>query len=394
MLRTLLLAVLALTPACYKLKGALEASTSSRSELTRPGTEPVTPQTLARLRVLPGFRVDVWAQGLEGPRVLALAPDGSVLVSCPGKGRVLRLRDADGDGRAEEAQPVLEGLEGVHGLAVHEGQLYLAAPGTLYVAPLAADGTPGPARPLVTGLPPGGQHAKPAVGVGPDGRLYLSVGSSCNACTGEDGKRAVLLRFGLDGSGKEVFARGLRNTMGFAWHPDTGELWGMDHGSDHRGNDLPPEELNLLQPGGDYGWPYVYGARVPDLLMEAPEGVMREAHAERTRPMVLGYQAHSAPIQLLFHDGRGASADLRGDAFVTMHGSWNREPPTGYKVVRIRFSQGRPVRFEDFLTGFLAPDHQKQSGRPAGLVELPDGSLLVGDDTNGVLYRVSREPAR
>ena len=394
MTRALLLAALALTPGCYKLKGALEASTSARSELARPGKEPVTAQTLARLRVPPGFRVDVWAQELEGPRVLALAPDGSVLVSSPGQGQVLRLRDADGDGRAEEARPVLQGLDGVQGLAVHAGQLYLAQPGTLSVAPLAADGTPGTPRPLVTGLPKGGQHAKPTVAVGPDGWLYLSVGSSCNACTGEDGVRAVLLRFHLDGSGRQVYARGLRNTLGFAWHPDTRELWGMDHGSDHRGNDLPPEELNLLQPGGDYGWPYVYGERVPDLLMEAPEGVMREAHAERTRPMVLGYQAHSAPIQLLFHDGKGMPADLRGDAFVTLHGSWNRDPPTGYKVVRIRFERGRPVHFEDFLTGFLAPDHQKVSGRPAGLLELPDGSLLVGDDSQGVLYRVSREAAR
>jgi glucose/arabinose dehydrogenase len=373
---------------CYKVKSALEASTSSRSELARPAKEDFSEALLSRLHVPPGFRVEVFAQGLEGPRVLALLPDGSVLASRPARGDVLRLRDADGDGRAEAVHPVLSGLKGVHGLAVHAGQLYLAAPGTVWTAPLGADGTPGAVRELVTGLPPGGAHDKPTLGVGPDGRLYMSVGSSCNACTGENDTRALLLRFALDGSGKEVFARGLRNTLGFAWHPDTGALWGMDHGSDHRGNDLPPEELNELKAGRDYGWPHVFGERQPDPLSEPPEGQMREAYAERTEPMVLGYQAHSAPIQLLFHDGRGLPAEFRGDGFVTMHGSWNRDPPTGYKVVRLRFEAGRPSRFEDFLTGFLSPDRKRVLGRPAGLLQLPDGSLLVGDDSNGVLYRV------
>jgi len=282
---------------------------------------------------------------------------------------------------------VLGDLEGVHGLAVHAGQLYLAAPGTVWVAPLGPDGAPGAVRALVTGLPPGGQHARPTLGVGPDGKLYLSIGSSCNVCTGERDTRALLLRFNLDGSGREVFARGLRNTLGFDWHPDTGALWGMDHGSDHRGNDLPPEELNELKAGKDYGWPHVFGEQQPDLLFEPPKGQMHEAYAQATEPMVLGYQAHSAPIQLRFHDGRGLPAEYRGDAFVTMHGSWNRDPPTGYKVVRVRFEQGRPQGFEDFVSGFLTPAG-KQFGRPAGLLQLPDGSLLVGDDTNGVLYRV------
>ncbi|HET9451931.1 MAG TPA: PQQ-dependent sugar dehydrogenase [Aggregicoccus sp.] len=383
-----LLMLLLAASGCYKVKGALEAGTSARSELALPAKEPFSEALLSRLRVPPGFRVEVFAQGLEGPRILALAPDGSVLVSRPGQGDVLRLRDGDGDGRAEEVRPVLSGLKGVHGLAVHAGQLYLAAPGTLWAAPLGADGTPGAVRALVTDLPPGGQHDKPTLGVGPDGKLYLSVGSSCNVCAGEGDARALLLRFDLEGSGREVFARGLRNTLGFAWHPDTGALWGMDHGSDHRGNDLPPEELNELKAGRDYGWPYVFGARQPDLLFEPPEGQTREAYAERTEPMVLGYQAHSAPIQLLFHDGRGLPAQLRGDGFVTLHGSWNRDPPTGYKVVRLRFEQGRPARFEDVLTGVLSPDRKRQVGRPAGLLQLRDGSLLVGDDTNGVLYRV------
>jgi glucose/arabinose dehydrogenase len=163
----------------------------------------------------------------------------------------------------------------------------------------------------------------------------------------------------------------------------------MDNGTDERGNDVPPEELNRLQEGADYGWPYVFGKRQVDAAMEDPPDTTKEKYAATTEPSVLEYQAHSAPIAMRFYGSDQFPAEYRGDAFVAMHGSWNRDPPTGYKVVRIRFDHGTPKGFEDFLTGFLVEHGKGHFGRPAGLTVAKDGALLVSDDSNGIIYRVS-----
>ena len=194
----------------------------------------------------------------------------------------------------------------------------------------------------------------------------------------------------LENGTRRVYASGLRNTMGFDWHPTTGELYGADQGSDLRGDDLPPEEVNRIVDGGQYGWPFVYGRRVPDRLTPfEPAGTTKEAFAATTEPSVLELPAHASPIQLRFYNGTALPEDYRGDAFVTLHGSWNRNPPNGYSVARLRFSDaGEPEGFGDFMTGFLY-DGNRVFGRPAGLAVLPDGALLVGDDFNGVVYRVA-----
>ncbi len=181
--------------------------------------------------------------------------------------------------------------------------------------------------------------------------------------------------------------------MGFDWQPATGALFGADQGVDLRGDDLPPEEINRLRDGGNYGWPYAYGDRVPDTLTPFdPPGTTKEAFAATTEPSVIDLPAHASPIQLRFYNGTAFPAEYRGDAFVTLHGSWNRNPPNGYRVARLRFSpSGEPAGYEDFLTGFLY-DGNKVFGRPAGLAVLPDGALLVGDDFNGVVYRVAYAP--
>jgi len=207
-------------------------------------------------------------------------------------------------------------------------------------------------------------------------------------CREADPRSATILRIGA-GPAPAVFARGLRDTVGFDWHPETHELWGMDNGTDERGNDVPPEELNQLKEGADYGWPYVYGKREVDAAMEDPPDTTKEKYAATTEPSVLEYQAHSAPAAMLFYRGDQFPAEYRGDAFVAMHGSLNRDPPTGYKVVRIRFEHGTPKGFEDFLTGFLLPEGNRHIGSPAGLTVAKDGALLVSDDGNGIIYRVS-----
>ncbi len=347
---------------------------------------------LTRLSLPPGFSANVFARDLGGVRVLVAAPDGTVYASVPSAGAVLRFRDLDGDGRADEVSPALEGYPGVHGLALGNGTLYFATPTTVYAAPLDAGGTPGTPRTIADGLPSGGNHQAPGLGLGPDGRLYLTLGSSCNACEEASPERAAMLV--LENGSRRVFTRGLRNTMGFDWQPGTGALYGADQGVDLRGDDLPPEEINRLRDGGHYGWPYAYGRQVPDGLTPFdPPGTTKEAFAATTEPSVLELPAHSSPIQLRFYDGTAFPAEYRGDAFVTLHGSWNRNPPNGYRVARLRFSAaGGPVGYEDFLTGFVY-DGGKVFGRPAGLAVLPDGSLLVGDDFNGVVYRVAYAPS-
>lgn len=343
---------------------------------------------LSRFALPPGFAVNVFAHDLGGVRVLAAAPDGTVYASVPSAGTVLRLRDADGDGRAETVDPVLEGYPRVHGLALGNGILYFATPTTVYAAPLGADGAPGNPQVIADGLPSGGNHQAPGLGLGPDGRLYLTLGSTCNACDEASPERAAMLV--LENGTRRVYARGLRNTMGFDWQPLTGELFGADQGVDLRGDDLPPDEVDLILDGGNYGWPFVYGNRVVDRLTPFdPPGTTKEAFAATTEPSVLELPAHASPIQLRFYNGTAFPAEYRGDAFVTLHGSWNRNPPNGYRVARLRFSAaGEPEGYDDFLTGFLY-DGNRVFGRPAGLAVLPDGALLVGDDFNGVVYRVS-----
>ena len=201
------------------------------------------------------------------------------------------------------------------------------------------------------------------------------MGSTCNACDDANPQNATLLRARPDGSRRRIFATGLRNTIGFAWDPRTRRLWGMDHGSDFRGDDQPPEELNLIRRGGDYGWPFCFGAQQPDLLLPGPPPrPTRAGLCARTRTPALTYQAHSAPIGFAFATSSVFPAGYRDDAFAAMHGSWNRGVPVGYKVVRVVFEDGRPVGFEDFVTGFLIEDGRRPV-RPAHRDRLRPGRV-------------------
>jgi glucose/arabinose dehydrogenase len=356
-----------------------------------PRMLPFSKELMSRLKAPAGFRVAVFADGVTHARMIAVAADGTVYVTQPRLGQVTALRDSDGDGTAETRRTVATGLNGVHGIALRAGKLYLATPTSIYTAAIQADGTIAKPAVLVGDLPEGRGHAARTMAFGQDGMLYVSVGSTSNDTPEANPEHATILQMRADGSGRKVYARGLRNTEAFAWHPQTREMWGMDIGSDRRGPDLPPEELNQIKDGGDYGWPWCYGKRVGDAMTAGqPDGATKEAYCARTEPMSLGYQAHSSPIQLVFYTGNQFPAEYRNDAFVTMRGSWNRRPAVGHKVVRIRFdAAGHPTAFEDFLTGFLTEDGAARFARPAGLAQMPDGSLLIGDDSNGVIYRVT-----
>ena len=373
--------VSAVVPACGQ---AVDQSVDVK--VLRPKRMDATAERRATLQVADGFTLAVFAEGLGNARMLALAPDGSILLTRREEGDVVRLVDADGDGKAERQDTVLK-MKSVHGICVHENTLFLADVKNVYAATIAPDGSIGTPKVIGEDLPDGGQHPNRTLGVGPDKMLYITVGSTCNVCRESNPELATILRCDLDGTDRVVFATGLRNTVGFGWHPGTGELWGMDHGIDDMGDDKPGEELNLLEQGNDYGWPFVSNSEV-NTMMELPKGMTPEVVLSRNTNPVLLFTAHAAPIGMVFAP-LSSVGEKESDAFVAFRGSWNRKPASGYSVMRIDFEDGKPVEFLPVVTGFLMADGISHFGRPAGMVLAKDGSLLFTDDTNGVVYRLT-----
>jgi glucose/arabinose dehydrogenase len=294
-----------------------------------PAQQPFDEALVRQLQVPDGFTISVFATGLNDPRMLEVGPNGTVYVTRWHSDDVLALRDVDGDGRADTMRTVAADLDGVHGIDFHDGKLYLASPTMIWTVRIRSDRSSeennakekrlgGRPRVIVDSLPDGGQHENQIVQFGPDGLLYVSVGSSCNDCAEANLlERATLMRFTADGERREVIVNGLRNTIGFDWHPVTNELWGMDNGSDAHGDDVPPEELNQIKVGANYGWPICYAERIVDPMTRDPprllalrpgesepllQPITREEYCAQTEPSVLGYQAHAAPIWMQFYD--------------------------------------------------------------------------------------------
>jgi glucose/arabinose dehydrogenase len=380
-----ILALLAAAPAHAQQPATVEG------HALRPTLVPFDDARLARLKVPTGFAVSVFARDLEHPRMLAVDGDGAVYVTRPNEGDVVVLRPDD-DGKLVRST-LVSGLPGVHGIALRGREVFLATPQR--VVAVSLDAPAAAPRLVLDGLPDGAQHPNRSIAFGPDGALYVSVGSSCNACVETNPEHATLLRADAESGKRSTWATGLRNTIGFDWHPKSGALFGMDHGTDWLGDDTPPEELNEIREGKDYGWPFCFADRRINPNMDEPKGRAAERadtkakYCEKSEPPALGTTAHAAPIAMLFYDGKSFPEAYQSAAFVALHGSWNRAPASGFGVAAIHFEGDRPVRFEEFLTGFLLEDGTTQFGRPAGLAVAPDGALLVSDDANGVIYRVS-----
>ncbi|MES2207569.1 MAG: YbhB/YbcL family Raf kinase inhibitor-like protein [Pseudomonadota bacterium] len=355
----------------------------------KPAKVEATPERIAHLKLPQGFTIAPFAMSLKNARILAVAPDGTVYVSRRDQGDVVMLKDLNGDGQADGAPIIVAHRAGAHGLAIKDNKLYLATVKEIFVAPILADGKLGPLKKIIGDLPDAGQHANRTIAFGPDGMLYISVGSTCNACNESNPENATLLRASPDGKSRTIFASGLRNTIGFGWHPTTGELWGLDHGIDFLGDDIQPEELNKIEAGKKYGWPHVWGSGELNPQSTPPGEITKEQWKEQSTPMVLGYKAHSAPMQLVFYRGGSFPSEYTGNAFATMRGSWNRRTASGYEIVYIRFEKGIPKKIEPFVTGFLTDSGQTHFARPVGLAVAKDGSLLMADDANGVIYRIA-----
>jgi glucose/arabinose dehydrogenase len=357
------------------------------------GTGPVatdTTNTVAaldgRLRVPVGFKVAYYADNLGDVRFMAIAPDGAVYASQPGRGQIVRLPDANHDGKADSTVVVARGLSQPHGIAFHKGFMYVANTDGVVRITLDAKGVATGAPVYVNHYPGGGGHWTRTIVFGADSAMYVAVGSSCNLCVEQTPERAAVLEFNEDGSGKRVFASGLRNAVGLAVNPETGALWASQNERDDLApnhENLPPEEINILVDGADYGWPYCYGDRIPN-----PE-YNDAARCAKTVSPALAMQAHSAPLGMSFlAKATMFPADYRGDLLVAFHGSWNRSTPTGAKVVRVHVANGKPTGVEDFITGWQQANGNRW-GRPVDVVVAADGSVLVSDDASGAIYRVT-----
>ena len=339
-----------------------------------------------KLRVPAGFSVTYFAKDVPGVRFMTVGPDGAVYASQPDKGLVIRLADANKDGVADATIIVASGLNRPHGLTFHKGLLYVANTDGVVRVPLSASMVANGAPVYLNHYAEGGGHWTRTIVFGADSAMYVSVGSSCNLCVETTPERATVLRFNEDGSGKRVYASGLRNAVGLAVNPITGAIWASQNERDNLAPDhenLPPEELNILTDGADYGWPYCYGDRVPN-----PE-YNDQARCNPTVAPALKMQAHSAPLGMSFL-AKAASfpADYRGDLLVAFHGSWNRTTPTGAKVVRVRVADGKPVSADDFITGWQDASGNRW-GRPVDIVVAADGSVLISDDASGSIYRIT-----
>lgn len=354
----------------------------------KPAHVEATDERVSQLTLAPGFTIQKFAEGLGQPRMLVVRDDSTVYVTRR-EGDVLLLRDTDGDGRADEKKSVWQ-KDQVHGIALKDDQLYLVTVNEVFRADIKSDGTLKEPKQIMKDLPDGGQHPNRTIEFGPDGKLYISVGSTCNACDETREESATLLVADADGKNRKIFASGLRNTIGYDWHPATGALYGLDHGIDWLGDDEQKEELNKLEEGGNYGWPYIYGDGKYNPADAPPNGVPYATYAKQVTLPVLQLPAHCAPLDMIFYEGQQFPEEYQNDAIATLRGSWNRSEPSGYKVVRIHFdAQGNPTEYTDLVSGFLVDGNRKQFARVVGLAPYPDGSVLFSDDTGGVIYRLS-----
>ena len=335
------------------------------------------------LQAIPGLKISVFAAGLQAPRMLAFSSDGDLYVSLPHAGQVGVLPDRNGDGVADRLVVFADGLKRPHGLAFDGRDLVVAEKARLIRLPdkngdLRADRI----EIISTDLPSGSGHWTRSVIVGSEGDFFVAAGSSCNVCIEKDPRRAAILRIPYSGGPANIYARGLRNSVGLALHPETGELWASDNGRDRLGDDLPPEEINRIVADGDYGWPFCYGQRIPDPNFGNNE------RCRQTLPPEVDMQAHSAPLGIAFGRGLDFPGAYRDMLFVAFHGSWNRTVPTGYKLVGIPFSNGRPSGPpQDIVRGWL--QGRTAWGRPVGPAVGPDGALYLSDDRAGFIYRIT-----
>jgi len=331
-----------------------------------------------------GFSIDVFAE-VENARSLAMSPSGVIYVGNRSEDKVYALKDTDGDWKADEKFVIASGLTMPNGVAFKDGDLYVAEISKIWKFSNIENDLSNPPEPeLIYGdYPTESHHGWKYIAFGPDGKLYVPVGAPCNICKSDE-IYASLTRMNDDGSDMEIIAHGIRNTVGFDWHPDTQNLWFTDNGRDMMGDNIPPCELNkITEVGQHFGYPYCHGGTIGDPQFGS------KRHCNDFRKPEYNFEAHTAPLGMEFYTGDMFPAEYKGDAFVAQHGSWNRSSKIGYRIMRVSLEDGKAKKAEVFANGWLNHETQDQTGRPVDVLQMPDGSLLVSDDYGNKVYRIS-----
>ena len=338
------------------------------------------------LTIASGFKIGVFAKDLGKARDLQFSPGGVLLVSSKESGIVYALPDKEGDGRADKKVVVLSGLDNPHGLAFSGGKLFVAQLKKVSRYAWNEKNLSAKFEKKLFDLPSNGGHSTRSVEIDGNGNLYITIGSSCNVCVEKHPWLASVVVSDVEGKTPQVYATGLRNSVFIKINPKTEELWGTDMGRDLIGDNLPPEEVNIITEGKNYGWPNCYGNKIHD---EKFGHSHKAGECEKTEVPIYGFQAHSAPLGLTFIDSAQFPQSWQGDLLVSYHGSWNRSVPTGYKIVRMNVEGNKITDDENFISGFLQGSNAL--GRPVDLEFDSVGSLYISDDKIGVVYKVVKK---
>ncbi len=339
-----------------------------------------------KIRLPEGFRIEIFADDVPNARSMTLSPSGVLYVGTRREGVVYAVVDADDDHVADTVHTIARGLEVPNGVAWQYGALYVAEVSRVLRFDNIDERLANPPDAVIVrdDFPTEQLHGWKFIRFGPDGLLYLQVGAPCNICLSENPLYASITRMSVTGSRREVFASGVRNSVGFDWHPDTDELWFTDNGRDKLGDDLPPDELNRApEPGLHFGYPFCHGGDIAD-----PEFGAQRGCAEFTRP-AQNLGPHVASLGMRFYAGDMFPDEYRNDIFIAEHGSWNRSQKIGYRITRVQLQGNRVVSYEPFAEGWL--ENEEAWGRPVDVLVMPDGSLLVSDDEAGAIYRIVYE---
>lgn len=340
---------------------------------------------LSAIELTEGFEIDYFARDVLNARAMTLGTQGTLFVGSMRAGNVYGVVDQDGDHKADHVYTLATGLNRPTGVAFHQGDLYIAEISRISKLENIEDRLDNPGQ-LVTvyeELPSETHHGWKFLAFGPDDWLYFNIGAPCNICESEDDRFATLARIKPDGSQFEIYARGVRQSVGFDWHPETGDLWFTDNGRDWMGDNLPPDELNrATRSGMHFGYPYCHGGDIPDLEF----GDKRRC-SEFVEP-VQKLGPHVAALGMTFYTGDHFPSEYKNQIFIAEHGSWNRSEKIGYRVMLVKSENGEAISYEPFAQGWLREDGSV-SGRPADVLVTPDGALLVSDDESGVIYRIT-----
>ncbi len=348
-------------------------------------TEASSKLPLNSIKLPAGFTISVFAE-VENARSMVLSPSGTLFVGNKDEDKVYALQDTDGDYIADKKWVIASGMNKPNGVAFKDGDLFVAEVSKISKFPGIEANLSKPAKPITVydKYPTETHHGWKYIAFGPDGKLYVPVGAPCNLCEPKEPVYASITRMNPDGSGMEVFASGVRNTVGFAWHPDSKEIWFTDNGRDMLGEDVPPCELNTAPRAGmHFGYPYCHGGTIKD-----PEFGSKRPCSDFTKP-AQNLGPHVAPLGLKFYTASMFPNTYKGTIFIAEHGSWNRSKKIGYRLSLVRVSSGKATSYETFASGWMDEATQKVWGRPVDVLLMPDGSMLVSDDYANVIYRIS-----